>query len=34
MTTHWYVTLTPLAQLTRINGEVKFQTRMIVGMEF
>lgn len=31
---NWYVTLTPLAQLTGVHEEVSFQTRMIFGVEF
>ena len=31
---NWYVTLTPLAQLTGVKNEVDVQTRMIVGIEF
>ncbi|MGI9087363.1 MAG: hypothetical protein ACR2HH_06430 [Chthoniobacterales bacterium] len=31
---HWWVTITPLLQLTEISSEVDFQTRAIVGFSF
>ena len=31
---NWYATVTPLAEVTDVEDEVNFQTRMIVGLEF
>ena len=31
---NWWVTVTPLAQLTNVSSEVDVQTRLIVGVEF
>jgi len=31
---NWYATVTPLAEVTDVEDEVNFQTRMIVGREF
>ena len=32
--TNWWVTLTPLAQLTDVSSEVAVQTRLIFGFSF
>ncbi len=33
-TTDWYLTITPMAQLTSNDGEVDYQVRMIFGLDF